>query len=88
MTPGIVSSHVQPMGLGDQFVCLSFSLNSGKMIDKSYLVLAVYQGVGIAGFIWNTNSGWEMKNPANTAHLKQIKELVPKCHDKNICKGT
>lgn len=55
VTPWIVSSYVQPMGLGDQFVFLSFSLNSKEMIDQSYLILAVYEGVGIAGFIWNTN---------------------------------
>lgn len=50
-----------------------FLLNSEEIMDQSYLILAVYQRVGITGFVQNANSERKLKNPANTAHLGQIK---------------
>lgn len=48
---GIVSSYFQLMGLGHKFLFVSFCLNSEEIMDQTCLIVAVYQGVGIAGFI-------------------------------------
>lgn len=48
---GIVSSYFQLSGLGDKFLFVSFCLNSKEIIDQRFFILAVYQGVRIAGFI-------------------------------------
>lgn len=48
---GIVSSYFQLMHLGNKLLLVSLCLNLEVIIDPKYLILAIYQGLEIAGFI-------------------------------------